>query len=91
MLMTPAIASEPYCADAPSLNTSILLIAETGMAFKSVPEFPRPLVPKIFTRDDWCLRLPLIKTRVWSGPKPRKRGWNYMVGTIRSRLLGCIK
>jgi len=52
IFITPAMASEPYCAEAPSLNTSILLIAFAGIAFKSVPELPRPLVPKTLTRDD---------------------------------------
>ncbi|MNQ62098.1 hypothetical protein D3C85_764300 [compost metagenome] len=70
MLITPAMASEPYCAAAPSLKISILLIEEAGMAFKSVPVFPLPLVPKRLIREDWCLLFPLIKTRVWSGPKP---------------------
>ena len=48
---TPAIASEPYCAEAPSLSNSILLIAEIGIAFKSVPEFPRPRVPYKFIKE----------------------------------------
>lgn len=46
------MASEPYCADAPSLNTSILLMAFAGIALRSVPEFPRPHVPKTLTKDD---------------------------------------
>ena len=45
-------------------------MADTGMAFKSVPELPRPLVPYKFISEDWCLLLPLISTSVWSGPKP---------------------
>ena len=70
MFITPAIASEPYCAAAPSLNTSNLLIAAAGIAFKSVPELPLPLVPYKFIKDAVCLLFPLIKTNVWSGPKP---------------------
>ena len=50
--MTPAMASEPYCAEAPSLNISILLIEVAGIAFKSVPVFPLPLVPKMFINED---------------------------------------
>lgn len=42
ILMTPAIASEPYWAAAPSRRISILLIEAAGIAFKSVPVFPRP-------------------------------------------------
>ena len=64
------MASEPYCAEAPSLSNSILFIAEIGIAFKSVPEFPLPLVPYKFIKDALCLLFPLIKTNVWSGPKP---------------------
>ena len=77
ILITPAIASEPYCAEAPSFNISIFLIAETGMVFKSVPEFPLPLVPYKFIREAWCLLFPLTSTKVWSGPRPL-----YVAGTI---------
>ena len=42
LLITPAIASDPYCAAAPSRRTSIVLIAAAGMAFISVPAVPRP-------------------------------------------------
>ena len=45
MLITPAIASEPYCAAAPSRRTSIRLIAPSGYALRSVPTVPRPNVP----------------------------------------------
>ena len=37
---TPAIASEPYCADAPSRSTSMRSIAAAGMVFMSTPEEP---------------------------------------------------
>ena len=49
IFITPAIASDPYCAEAPSLRISILSMDDCGIAFKSVPEFPRPLVPKTET------------------------------------------
>ena len=52
ILITPAIASEPYCADAPSLNTSIFSTANAGIAFISVPTAPLPGVPLIFTNED---------------------------------------
>ena len=45
MLMTPAIASEPYCAAAPSRRTSMWSIAETGIALRSTPVDPRPMLP----------------------------------------------
>ena len=39
ILITPAIASDPYCAAAPSRRISIRLMALAGIAFKSVPWF----------------------------------------------------
>src|SRR5690554_3861002 len=71
MLITPAIASEPYCADAPSRRTSIRLMAEIGMAFKSALGLPRPVVPCECTSELLWRRLPLTSTQVWSGDKPR--------------------
>jgi hypothetical protein len=38
ILITPAIASEPYCADAPSLKTCMSLIASIG-----IPEISEPV------------------------------------------------
>ena len=49
MLITPAMASEPYCADAPSRSTSMRSIAAAGIAFKSTPTVPRPNVPFTWT------------------------------------------
>ena len=37
---TPAMASDPYCADAPSRSTSMWSMAEAGMAFMSTPLDP---------------------------------------------------
>ena len=70
--MTPATASLPYCAEAPSFNISILLMANEGIAFMSVPTLPLPTVLFTFTRDVLCLLLPLISTKTWSGPNPLK-------------------
>ena len=64
MFITPAIASDPYCAAAPSRKISIRLIEAAGIVFKSVPVLPRPLVPKMFIKEDWCLRFPLTNTSV---------------------------
>ena len=72
IFITPAIASDPYCAEAPSLKISILSTADCGNPFKSTPELPRPLVPNKPTKAVLCLRFPFTKTKVWSGPKPRK-------------------
>ena len=40
MLITPAIASEPYCAEAPSRSTSMWSIADIGSEFRSTGEEP---------------------------------------------------
>lgn len=71
MLITPAMASEPYWAAAPSRNTSMRSMAETGMALMSVPAEPRPMVCCTFTSACWWRRLPLISTSTWSGPRAR--------------------
>ena len=72
MFMTPAIASDPYCADAPSRSTSILSIAAAGILFKSTPTSPLPGVSLIYTKALWFLRLPLTSTKVLLGPNPLK-------------------
>ena len=50
--MTPAMASEPYCAEAPSRSTSIDCTAAVGIAFMSTAEEPRPTVPFTLTSDE---------------------------------------
>src|SRR5881397_3211316 len=51
---TPAIASEPYWADAPSRNTSMRSMALWGMVFRSTPLEPAPIpYVKLFTRAVW--------------------------------------
>jgi len=42
MFITPAIVSDPYCADAPSRKISTRLIASVGIAEISAPVSPRP-------------------------------------------------
>src|SRR5690606_8683278 len=71
MLTTPAIASEPYCAEAPSRSTSTRSIAATGMALRSTAEEPRPIVPLTLTRAETWRRLPLTRISTWSGDRPR--------------------
>src|SRR5687768_6287676 len=69
--MTPAIASEPYCADAPSRSTSIDCTIEAGIVFKSTAAAPRPIVPLTLTSDDAWRRFEFMSTSVWSGDSPR--------------------
>ena len=71
MLITPAIASEPYCAAAPSRSTSIDWMADRGIALMSVPAEPRPMVCCTLTSACWWRRLPFTSTSSWSGPRPR--------------------
>ena len=63
ILITPAIASDPYWAEAPSLNTSIFSTAKAGIAFISVPTAPLPGVPLMFTNEEVCLLFPFTKTK----------------------------
>ncbi|MNT23020.1 hypothetical protein D3C72_1584270 [compost metagenome] len=64
--MTPAMASEPYCADAPSRSTSMRLMALVGICARSAACAPR--FPSNALR--WKRR-PLTSTSVWSGDRPR--------------------
>ena len=63
--MTPAMASEPYCAAAPSRSTSACRIAIEGMAEMSGPCEPsaRPLPSQVMTAARWR-RLRLTRIRV---------------------------
>ena len=70
--MTPAIASEPYCAAAPSRRISIRSIALAGMALRSTIPEPRPMLPFTLIRALECRRLPLTSTSTWSGARPRR-------------------
>ncbi|MNL13661.1 hypothetical protein D3C87_1345730 [compost metagenome] len=39
---------------------------------RSTADEPRPTEPFRLTRAVWCRRTPLTRTRVWSGPWPRR-------------------
>ena len=85
MLITPAIASLPYCAAAPSRKISILAIEEAASAFKSVATDPVPTVPLTLTKEDLWRLFPLIKTNTWSGPRPLKEAgstWSVPSDTV---------
>ena len=89
MLTTPAMASEPYCAEAPSRSTSMRSIALTGIALRSVDTAPLPTVPPVLTQALAWRRLPLTSTSVWSGESPRsvaERMW-----VLPSGVVGCGK
>src|SRR5205085_7586108 len=89
MLITPAIASEPYCEEAPSRSTSMRLIARPGIRLRSTAALPRPTVPLILSSDETCRLLPLTSTKVWSGLRPRKVAGRS--ASVPSAIEGCGK
>ena len=80
---TPAMASEPYWAAAPSRSTSTCRSAMAGMAEMSGPCEPNatPLPPCQSTIDERCRRLPLTSTSVWSGARLRSMAGRTTVDT----------
>ena len=86
---TPAMASEPYCAAAPSRSTSTCRSAIDGMAEMSGPCDPKatPLPPCQSMIDERCRRLPLTRTRVWSGARLRSIAGRT---TVEASLMGCV-
>ena len=64
--MTPAIASEPYTAEAPSFRTSTRSMAANGITARFTPCTPWISPAKPFTR------LPLMSTRVCPPCRPRR-------------------
>ncbi len=67
MLTTPATASEPYTAEAPSLSTSTRSIAATGIELMSTK-----LVVMFSANELIATRRPLTSTSVASAPRPRR-------------------
>src|SRR3546814_13327505 len=70
-LITPAIASDPYCAAAPSRSTSIDFSAIDGITAASAACDP---VPPTLTLPDLCRRRPLSRSSVLSAGRQRKLG-----------------
>ena len=64
MFTTPAMASEPYTAEAPSLRISMRSTEAVGMEFRST-EASAPVPPG-------TMRRPLRSTRVRAEPRPRR-------------------
>ena len=86
--MTPAMASEPYCAAAPSRSTSTCRRAIEGMADRSGPCEPSamPLPSQAMTAAR-CRRLPLTRTSVWSGAMLRRLAGRT---TVAASLMGWV-
>ena len=103
--MTPAMASEPYWADAPSRSTSTWRNATAGITAMSGPCAPSatPLPNHAMAAARWR-RLPFTSTSVWSGAKLRRfagreivaasaMGWMFTLydgAMFRSRLLRSV-
>ena len=86
-LITPAIASEPYCADAPSRSTSTCFNAIPGMTERSGPCDPSEIPPpRNEITAERCRRLPLTSISVLSGDKPRRLAGRTIVP---ASLIGC--
>ena len=87
-LSTPAMASEPYCAAAPSRSSSTCRTAMAGMVEMSGPCEPsdRPLPSHAMTAPRWR-RLPLTRISMWSGARLRK-----FIGRIAvaASEIGCV-
>ena len=72
MFTTPATASAPYTADAPSFSTSMRAIAATGIMFTSTNcSVPRPAALPPWPNGASVTRRPLIRTSVELTPRPR--------------------
>src|SRR5882672_11895382 len=85
MFTTPAMASEPYTAEAPSFRISMRSIAAVGMEFRSTDVFA-PVPPG-------TMRRPLRSTRVRSEPRPRDRKSTRLNSshTVISYAVFCLK
>ena len=87
--ITPAMASEPYCAAAPSRSTSTWLSAMAGITEMSGPWEPyaTPFPPCHSSTEERCRRLPLTSTSTWSGARLRS-----MAGrtTVEAPWMGCV-
>ena len=86
---TPAMASEPYCAAAPSRSTSTWRSAMAGMAEMSGPcePYATPLPPCQSMIDERWRRLPFTSTSVWSGARLRSIAGRT---TVDASLIGCV-
>ena len=83
------MASEPYCAAAPSRSTSTCRSAMAGMAEMSGPCEPNatPLPPCQSMTDERWRRLPLTSTSVWSGARLRSIAGRT---TVEASLIGWV-
>jgi hypothetical protein len=71
MLITPAMASEPYCAAAPSRSTSTRPMALEAIRSRSGGDWPDWVVPLMNMVAVLWRRLPLTSTSTSSLDRPR--------------------
>ena len=60
-----------------------------GIKLTSTADVPRPTEPLMLSNAEVWRRLPLIKTRVWSGPRPRRVAGR--ITSVPSVIDGCGK
>ena len=85
--MTPAMASEPYCAAAPSRSTSTRAIDAPEICERSAPCAPWLSPPPVtWTSAERCMRLPFTSTRIWSAGRPRRVGGRTKAEASPSKL-----
>ncbi len=97
MLITPAMASEPYWAAAPSCSTSMWSMAEDGIMSRSAAAPPWNTLDRMARLATPWRRLPLTSTSTWLGLRPLSRAdrvslamsppmaWALNEGTARAR------
>ncbi len=85
--MTPAIASEPYCAEAPSRSTSTCRSAIEGMVEMSGPCAPSVTPANQAMTDERWRRWPLTSTSVWSWARLRRLAGRT---SVAASLIGCV-
>ena len=85
--MTPAMASEPYCAEAPSRSTSTCRRAIDGMVEMSGPCVPSVTPPNQTRIAERWRRLPFTSTSVWSWARLRRLAGRT---SDAAPLIGCV-
>ena len=85
---TPAMASDPYCAAAPSLSSSTCRIAIVGITDMSGPCDPSamPFPSHVITAARWR-RFRFTRIRVWSGARLRRFAG---LTTVAASEMGCM-
>ena len=81
------MASEPYCAEAPSRSTSTWRSAIGGMVEMSGPCAPSVTPANQAMTDERWRRLPFTSTSVWSWARLRRLAGRT---SVAASLIGCV-